>query len=170
MPTSTPLTVEVESRIEATPERVWELVSDITVPARFSGELQRVEWNDGVTEPRAGARFTGHNSNPNIGEWSTTSEVVEATAPRSFAWQVVGPEEPVATWRFDLVPESSEATLLRHQVRTGPGRTPLDDFVDDNPEKKEKALRSREKELRTNMRATLDGIREACEGEAPSQS
>ncbi|RNL82647.1 SRPBCC family protein [Halostreptopolyspora alba] len=167
MPTSNPITVEVESRIEAAPERVWELASDITVPARFSGELQRVEWNDGATQPHVGARFTGHNSNPRIGEWSTTSEVVEVAAPHSFVWQVLGPEEPVATWRFDLVPESLETTLLRHRVRTGPGHTPLDEFIANNPEKKDKALRAREEALRTNMRATVDGIREVCEGEAP---
>ena len=32
-------TVEVETRIDAPPERVWDLVTDIAVPARFSSEV-----------------------------------------------------------------------------------------------------------------------------------
>ena len=36
------LTVEVD--VDASPERLWELVSDINMPARFSDEFQGAEW------------------------------------------------------------------------------------------------------------------------------
>ncbi|MBB4933359.1 uncharacterized protein YndB with AHSA1/START domain [Lipingzhangella halophila] len=164
MPTNVhPLAVEVEARIAAAPENVWEFVSDITVPARFSGELQKVEWLDGATAPSVGARFTGHNHNTRLGEWSTVSEVAEFDPPRAFVWRVVGAEDALATWRFDLVPESSGATLLRHHVRTGPAFTPLDDFIARNPDKKEKAISVRREALQTNMRATVEGVRGLCE-------
>ncbi len=169
MPTSNPIMIQVETQIAAAPERVWEFVSDITVPARFSGELQRVEWLDGATTPRIGARFAGYNENEGLGEWSTTSELVEVEEPRVFAWQVVGVDDPVASWRFELVPEPSGTTLLRHHVQTGPAINPLDDYIARNPEKRDKALHVRRKALDTNMRATVEGIRGLCE-DAPAHS
>ncbi|WP_046471748.1 SRPBCC family protein [Allosalinactinospora lopnorensis] len=159
-----PLTAQVEVRIAAAPERVWEFASDIAVPARFSGELQQVEWLDGAEAPRVGARFTGRNRNKDVGEWSTTCELVEVHPPQTLAWQVLGADEALATWRFDLIPDGPEATLLRHRVRTGPGRTPLDDFIARRPDKKEKVIQYRRNILETNMRATAEGIRGLAEG------
>jgi hypothetical protein len=50
-------TVEVSVWINATPQRVWELVSDIELMPTMSEELQSVAWLDGVTEPSVGAEF-----------------------------------------------------------------------------------------------------------------
>jgi alkanesulfonate monooxygenase SsuD/methylene tetrahydromethanopterin reductase-like flavin-dependent oxidoreductase (luciferase family) len=46
-------TVAVETYIQAPPERVWALVSDIYLMPRLSAELREVEWLDGVTGPFA---------------------------------------------------------------------------------------------------------------------
>jgi hypothetical protein len=40
-------TARVEVHVAAPPEAVWPLVSDISVPARFSSELAGAEWADG---------------------------------------------------------------------------------------------------------------------------
>ena len=79
-------TVEVETWIDSPPERVWELVTDMQLIARFSDELQEVQWLDGARGPSLGARFTGRNRNEALGEWTTTSHVVEFEPQRVFGW------------------------------------------------------------------------------------
>lgn len=53
----------------ATPERIWESVSDVTKIGRYSPETFEAEWLDGATGPVVGARFRGHvkrNGRPDI--------------------------------------------------------------------------------------------------------
>ncbi len=40
-------TVEVEQRVAGDPAVIWALVTDIELPARYSSELQSVEWVQG---------------------------------------------------------------------------------------------------------------------------
>ena len=61
--------VEVTADIAAPIERVWELVSNITLMPGFSTELQTVEWADGFEAPRLGAQFLGTNRHEAIGVW-----------------------------------------------------------------------------------------------------
>ncbi|OQO92711.1 polyketide cyclase [Saccharomonospora piscinae] len=153
--------------LDADPRRVWEVVSDITVPTNFSPELRRVRWLDGATGPALGARFEGHNHNDFLGWWRTESHVVAWKECRVFAWAVVDPERrfggepdparPVATWRYDLVPEPGGARL-RHHVRLGPARSGLSLATDAMPDKAEAIVRQRLADLRTAMTATLEGI------------
>ena len=70
-------TVEVETFVDAAPERVWELVSDIQLMPELSDEVQRVEWQGDAAGPSVGARFVGYNKHEAFGEWETTSTVVE---------------------------------------------------------------------------------------------
>ncbi|MDQ3945060.1 MAG: SRPBCC family protein, partial [Actinomycetota bacterium] len=69
-------TVEVEVHVEAPPEQVWPVVSDIATPTRFSSELQETTWLDDAAGATPGARFRGRNLHPGRGEWETTSTVV----------------------------------------------------------------------------------------------
>ncbi|MGW3226966.1 SRPBCC family protein [Kitasatospora sp. NPDC001095] len=169
-------------------ERVWELVTDIGLPARLSPELRRVAWLDGADGPAVGARFEGHNSRAGMPDWRTVSEITEltetteltgATAPagpggrRVFAWGVMDADgrygEPVsdllgalARWRFELTPEDG-GTRLRQSVVIGPGRSGPSLFIDATPELEEKIVDFRLNELRTGMAATLDGIKSLAE-------
>ncbi len=115
-------TVEVETYVEASPEQVWDLVSDIGLMPELSTELQSVEWLDGAAGPAVGHTFRGHNAHQAIGEWTTTSHVIECEAPRVFAWAVQDPDRPIAVWRFTLRPEGA-GTVLRQWVQLGPGRS-----------------------------------------------
>ncbi|MGA6161030.1 SRPBCC family protein [Amycolatopsis magusensis] len=71
-------TIEQRIRIEAPPERVWQLVSDIALLPSLSSELQAVEWLDDGG-PVLGARFRGRNKHPRSANgrpprtWSSTS-------------------------------------------------------------------------------------------------
>jgi carbon monoxide dehydrogenase subunit G len=162
-----------EIEIAAEPARVWELVTDIGLPARLSPELQRVEWLDGATTAAVGARFAGFNRNPRIGEWRTVSEIVEFDPHRAFGWAVLDadgrygepaddPADALAIWRFTLEPTAS-GTLLRQSVRIGTGNSGLTVVVSRTPDMEEQMIKARFADLHTGMDATLGGIKSLAE-------
>jgi uncharacterized protein YndB with AHSA1/START domain len=155
-------TVEVPIEIDAPPERVWTIVSDIAVMPGASPELQDVEWLDGRRGPGLGARFAGHNRHQAFGEWSTVSVIVEYEPPRVFAWAVGDPEWPSAVWRFSLEPRGG-GTLLRQWVQVGPGRSGLSYAIDRMPDKEQKIVFVRLRELEANMGATLAAVKGLAE-------
>ncbi|MCX3063618.1 SRPBCC family protein [Streptomyces beihaiensis] len=167
--------VECEVRVAAPAKTVWELVTDIRLPARFGPELQRVAWLDGAQGPCSGARFEGFNQHPLIGEWRTVSHVVELAEPEVFAWAVTDadgrygapsadPAERLATWRYELNSrDGGRETLLRQSAVLGPGRSGVTLAVERRPDREEEIIAARLKELRAGMEATLDGIRQLAE-------
>ena len=155
-------TVEVPIEIGAPLERVWAIVSDIETMPGASPELQAVEWLDGRSGPELGARFRGYNRNEALGAWSTDSVIVEYDPPRVFAWAVGDPEHPAAIWRFSLEADPG-GTLLRQWVQMGPGRSGLSFAIDRMPDKEQKIVFVRLRELEANMGATLAAIKRLAE-------
>jgi hypothetical protein len=101
-----PLTDSVTVHMQATPEQVWELVSDVTKIGRYSPETFEAEWLDGATGPAVGARFRGHVKRNGRGPTYWTTCVVLASEPgREFAFGV-GPkmDNPINIWRYRIVP------------------------------------------------------------------
>jgi uncharacterized protein YndB with AHSA1/START domain len=156
-------TVEVAMWVDAPPERVWTVVSDVEAMPSMSTELQRVEWTDGATGPAEGACFVGYSRHDALGEWSTPSYVVECEEPRVFGWAVGDPESPAASWRFTLEPADG-GTRLTEWMRMGPGRSGLSAAIDAMPDKEEKIVFVRLREFEANMTATLAAIKERAEG------
>ena len=158
--------VQVEVLIEAPAARVWALVTDIGLPARFSSELQETRWLDAAKGATPGARFVGRNRHPAAGEWETTCTVTAAEPERCFAWAVEGPAQPAATWGFDLEPQGS-GVRLRQWARLGPGPSGLTTAIAAMPDKEERIIERRLEEHRANMQATVDGIKALAEGPLP---
>lgn len=158
-------TVEVETWIDAPPQAVWDLVSDVHLLARLSDELQEAEWLDGADGPSLGARFTGRNRNDALGEWTTTSHVVEFEPQRAFGWAVNDPDQPTASWRFSLRPDDG-GTRLVQWVRMGPAPSGLSLAIERMPEKEQKIVFVRLREFEQGMTATLSGIKQLAEGSA----
>jgi hypothetical protein len=156
-------TVEVRTWIDAPPRRVWELVSDIQLMPTLSDELQSIEWLDGATGAAVGARFVGHSKHEALGEWSTTSEVIECEPERVLAWAVEDPTNPTAIWRFRLEPEGS-GTELSQWMQLGPGRSGLSYAIDRMPDKEQKIVFVRMREFEQNMAFTLEQIKKRVEG------
>jgi uncharacterized protein YndB with AHSA1/START domain len=148
--------------VAAPPERVWELVSDIHLVASLSAEVQEVEWLDGVTGAAAGSRFRGRNRHPAIGEWATVSHVVACEPPRTFAWDVHGPANPSASWRFELTP-CEGGTELRQWARLGPGPSGLTSAIERMPEKEERIVAGRLREFRAGIESNLAALKEMAE-------
>ena len=155
-------TVEADIVISAPAAAVWGLVSDITLPARFSSELEGVEWVD-AGEPGVGARFVGRNRHPAIGSWETTCTITAYEPLRTFSWVVGDVDHPSSAWRFDLVEEGG-TTRLTQWMQMGPARSGINLAIDAMPEKEDKILRRRLDEHRRNMEGNLRGIKELVEG------
>jgi uncharacterized protein YndB with AHSA1/START domain len=156
-------TVQVQTWIGASPRRVWELVSDIELMPTMSQELQSIEWLDGVTEPAVGARFVGRSKHDALGEWATTSHVIECEPERVFAWAVENPANPTAIWRFRLEPKNG-GTELSEWMQMGPARSGLSFAIDRVPEKEQKIVFVRMREFEKNITATLAHIKKLAEG------
>ncbi len=154
--------VAAEVYIEAPPERVWGMVSDIFLMPGLSSELQEVAWLDGVTRPAVGHRFTGRSAHPAMGEWETVSTVVQCDPPRCFAWAVGDPAHPSATWRFTLKPDG-EGTLLEQWYQMGPARSGLNIAIDAMPDKEAKIVFVRLREHESGMKHNLEVIKSKAE-------
>ena len=155
-------TVEVRTWIGAPPDRVWELVSDVELMPAMSSELQSVEWLDGANGPAAGARFTGRSKHDAMGEWETTSQVVEFEPGRVFGWAVGDPASPSALWRFRL--ESKDGgTELSEWMQMDPGRSGLSFAIDQMPDKEQKIVFVRMREFERNITVTLEQIKALAE-------
>ena len=148
-------TVEVELHVDATPAVVWALVSDITLPARFSTELQAAEWIDET-------HFRGRNRHEAAGEWETTCTVTERVDEQVFAYAVGDASNPSASWAFRLAPDGG-GTRLTQWMRMGPAPSGLSPAIEAMPDKEERIVARRLDEHRFNMLATLQGIKDLAE-------
>src|SRR6188472_460372 len=86
---------EARVRVDATPEALYDMVSDVTRMGEWSPETVRCEWVDGATGPAVGAKFKGSNKR-GIARWSTTPTVVVADGNREFAFVV----DDTTKWSF----------------------------------------------------------------------
>jgi len=156
-------TVEAETWIDAPPERVWSIVADVELMPTMSSELESVQWCAGATGPAVGHRFVGRSRHDALGEWATTSHVVECEEPRVLAWAVQDPENPTALWRFTL--ESAEGgTRLREWMQMGPARSGLSHAIDRLPDKEQKIVFVRMREFENSIIHTLAAIKKRAEG------
>lgn len=151
--------IEVAVDIDAPRERVWELVSDINLPARFQNEFKRAKW---VTDgPALGAEFIGFNERKGF-QWDTSSWVVEYVPHQVFGWAVSDSQNPGATWTFHLS-ETSAGTRLTFHRRLGPGPSGITASIARHAEHEEAIIAARDAEQATNMQAVIDGIKTLAE-------
>jgi uncharacterized protein YndB with AHSA1/START domain len=89
----------------APPERIWELLSDVTKIGRYSPETFEAEWLEGATGPAVGAKFRGHVKRNGIGPiYWTTCTVRECVPGREFAFGVGPSDKPLSIWGYRLEP------------------------------------------------------------------
>jgi uncharacterized protein YndB with AHSA1/START domain len=115
----------VTVHIAAPPERVWELVSDVTKIGRYSPETFEAEWVDGATGPAVGAKFRGHVKRNGKGPIYWTTCAVTACVPgREFAFGVGPVGKPLNVWSYELVPadDGTDVTESFQLANTAPLR------------------------------------------------
>lgn len=155
-------TEQVTVRVGAPPERVYDVVSDVTRIPEWSPECVGARWLGGATGPAPGARFEGRNRRGLL-RWRTRPRVDVARRPEEFAF-VMG--LPVYgdlvrwTYRIEAGPEegASQVTESFTMVRDLPTTlTLVERFLMRVPD--------RRADLRENLRTSLERLRVVVERE-----
>jgi hypothetical protein len=153
---------------------LWQLVSDITLPSRFSSEATGATWDENQ-RLGPGARFHGSNACEDAGHpainqlmegglsWTTSCQVERWEPPHGFSYSVGDPESPSARWAFRLQPLLGGSTRLTHSMLVGPGTSGTSVVGQRNPEQIESIYAGRLRSVRANMAATLAGIKALAE-------
>jgi uncharacterized protein YndB with AHSA1/START domain len=101
----------VTTEIEAPPDKVYELVTDIPRMGDWSPECRHCAWTGGATGPAVGARFKARNKGRRGPAWSNTPVVTVAEPGREFAFNRNGPGIGSYTWRYVLEPTPTGTRL-----------------------------------------------------------
>jgi uncharacterized protein YndB with AHSA1/START domain len=108
----TPKRGQATIEISAPPDRVYDLIADITRMGEWSPECYLCEWVGETQEPVVGARFRGHNRMGPL-KWTTTCEIVTADRGRAFAFTVMHDKtgRESTRWRYSLNPAEAGTVL-----------------------------------------------------------
>ncbi len=99
--------------IDAPPERLWRMVSDVTRMGEWSPITYRCEWLAGASGPQESARFKGYNK-LSPAKWWTICEVTESVKGKVFEFRTVDVSFPfslgvrgreMTRWRYDFEPD-----------------------------------------------------------------
>lgn len=147
-----------EVHIEAPPEVVYDLVSDVSRMGQWSPECTDAEWLNGANGPEVGARFRGRNRR-GLARWSTKPRVVAAERGREFSFVVPDPlGHEVAQWTYRLKPAG-----------TGTAVTETFEMLRDLPlyihlfERWVMGVKDRKSDLEANIQTTLSALKAAVE-------
>ncbi len=95
----------VTVHMDAPPDQVWDLVSDVTKIGRYSPETFEAVWVEPATGPAVGAQFRGHVKRNGKGPIYWTTCTVTASEPgREFAFGVGNGATPLNVWSYRLEP------------------------------------------------------------------
>lgn len=115
MPLIKPLTGEVSVHMQASPAKVWALVSDVTRIGEFSPETFEARWTHGATGPEAGARFKGHVKRNGVGPvYWTPCTVTKAVPNEQFEFSVGLDKNPINTWGYRLQAENGGTKVTEY--------------------------------------------------------
>ncbi|HEX9547620.1 MAG TPA: SRPBCC family protein [Acidimicrobiales bacterium] len=155
-----PLRGSESIHVDAPPEAVWDIVSDITNMGKWSPECTSAGWIGGATGPAAGARFRGRNKSRWM-RWPGTCEVTLAERGNEFTFvrKAPGNLDGGTTWRYTFEPEDAGTRVTEsfEQAKTPPavavflGRVTLG--VGD----------SRQQVMMDGVRTTLQRVKAAAE-------
>lgn len=144
-----------ERTVQAPPERVWELVSDITRAGEWSPEATGGRWRGDATGPAVGARFTGGNRHGRI-RWSTHCRVTECEPPHRFTFVVT---ESRTAWGWILEPAGDGATtVVAWREKVGEAALPIRLL-----QRSGILGRDRETLMRDGLERSLDRVKEILE-------
>jgi hypothetical protein len=151
---------EVSLHIDASPDSVYDLVTDVTRMGEWSPETTRCRWLDSATGPVVGARFKGTNRRLMF-RWSTKPRVVAANRGREFAFVVnliiFGREMTKWTYAFEQASDN------------GTDVTESFEMLDDLPwyiafSQRLMGIADRKANLEAGMQRTLERIKAVAEG------
>ena len=150
--------------VQATPEQVYDTVSDITRVPEWSPECVGGRWLGGANGPEVGARFEGRNRRGPV-RWRTRPTVVAANRPHEFAFVMGLPGYGALTrWTYEVEPGDHEGTSRMTETY---------EILRDLPrpvvlfERLLLRVSDRERDLQQNLRVSVERVREIIEAEQP---
>lgn len=162
-PEENPYTFTDTVWIAATPQQVYDTVSDVTRTGEWSVFTRACEWED-ADGPVVGAHFVGHNTRPGR-DWDTRSTVTVADPGRAFAWEV---NDGWVRWSYTMTPEAGAAgdgargtRLAESWEFTELGR---ENIAGRYPDDGDAQIAVRVEDARTSIPTTLAAIKEVVEG------
>lgn len=102
--------VECSASIAVSPERVYDLVADVTRMGEWSPENTGGRWLGDAIGPDTGVRFRGSNRK-GLRRWTTTCTVTAAHRGQRFAFDVKLGPLPISTWEYVFRPEGDGTTV-----------------------------------------------------------
>ena len=144
--------LEDSIEIEASLDRVWDVVSDVRRLAEWSPQVESTRLSDGLDEVGLAARFTNANRHGEL-TWKTHGTVVTFDPNREIAFRI---EENWVIWSFQLR-ETDHQTVILTQRREAPdGISDLSRDLTDGFMGGQEVFPA---PLRAGMKETLIGIR-----------
>jgi hypothetical protein len=149
------------THIDASPEALYELVSDVKRMGEWSPECRHCEWLDGATAPAVGARFKGSNKN-GMFRWTTKPTVAVADPGREFAFVIGhrGKDMTKWTYRFEPAPDGTTVTESFEMLADVPWYFLMTERM--------MGAKDRHADLERNMGETLQRLKVAAEKRAAS--
>ena len=111
--------VETNREILASPQAVWEIISDLESMGRLSPENSGGRWEKGVNGVEEGVVFRGKNKN-GFRQWSTKVLITECEPPKklSFSLRVAGKEWCEWSYQIEAVEDGCVVTESWTDMRT----------------------------------------------------
>lgn len=148
------MTDEAEIWVDAPPQVVWSLVTDITRYGEWSPENRGGKWRG---DPGPGAVFKGSNRHGFM-RWTTTCTVVDYDEPSRFTFDV---SESRMRWGFRLEPDRGGTRVIEWRSHSGVPALPIRLIQGSGL-----IGRQREQLMLDGMRRTLDGLKQQAERSA----
>lgn len=152
------LTTQGSLVVAATPQQVYDVVSDITRTGEWSPVCRRAEWVD-PERTGEGAQFLGHNDD-GAKEWTTTSTVVRARPGEEFVWEV---GQGFVRWGYRMAPVEG-STELTHTWEVLPALHGF--YADKYGDQAQEVLARRTESAHASIPRTLESIRTIVESQA----
>lgn len=148
-------TDSVSVEVDASRERLYDLIADLPRMGEWSPECSSVEWTNGATGPVAGATFLGRNKTGPRGlvKWSRKGRVVAAERGREFAFATEEGGKEGVIWRYRFE-RKGDRTLVTEAYEVH--KIPVWARILDVPT-------NRHKQLLAGMRHTLGKLKTAAE-------
>ena len=139
-------------RVEASPQEVWDVVTDIERTGEWSPVCRACWWKEPATGPEVGAWFHGRNQ---AGDrvWETESQVVVAEEPVEFTWMVAG---NAVRWSYRLAPDGDGTVLTESWAVQPAGFEMFDEIFGDEAQAQ---LELRREAALSGIPATLRAVK-----------
>jgi Polyketide cyclase / dehydrase and lipid transport len=148
----------VDTVVAAAPERVYDLVADVTRTPDLSPEVVSARWLGDATGPAVGARFEAVNTSSAGRRWRNRPVVTVADRGREFAFARTEPFAGSIVWRYRFEPVDGGTRVVEsYQVERPVSRVGW--FVIERVF----GAGDRREELRAGMRQTLERLRALAE-------